>query len=277
MRNVAVVTGGAGGMGLATARLLGPDFHVLLTDVNQDRLDTAVSVLRAAGFSADALVGDITSPDSMAELAKRASELGQVKALVHTAGVSPQMGDPNFIVRVNSLGTVNVTRAFMPVVADGFVQVNVASIAGHFMPKMLVPTKAFPLAETNPDSFVAKLAGRSKLGRKQAAGLAYGLSKAFVLWYTRHIAEELGAKGGRVISVSPGTFDTEMGRLEEKSGSGNLLKAAAIKRYGKPEEVAELMAFLVSGKAAYLTGTDILIDGGTNAGVERYGRQVLMG
>jgi NAD(P)-dependent dehydrogenase (short-subunit alcohol dehydrogenase family) len=87
----------------------------------------------------------------------------------------------------------------------------------------------------------------------------------------------LGAKGGRVISVSPGTFDTEMGRLEEKSGSGNLLKAAAIKRYGKPEEVAELMAFLVSGKAAYLTGTDILIDGGTNAGVERYGRKVLMG
>jgi NAD(P)-dependent dehydrogenase (short-subunit alcohol dehydrogenase family) len=277
MQNVAVVTGGAGGMGLATARLLGPDFHVLLTDVNQDRLDAAVGELRAAGFSAEALIGDITSPGSMAGLAKRASELGPVKALVHTAGVSPQMGDPNFIVRVNSVGTVNVTRAFLPLVLEGFVQVNVASIAGHFMPKMLVPTKAFPLAETDPDRFVAKLVGRSKLGRKQAAGLAYGLSKAFVLWYTRHIAEVLGAKGGRVISVSPGTFDTEMGRLEEKSGSGNLLKAAAIKRYGKPEEVAELMAFLVSGKAAYLTGTDILIDGGTNAGVERYGRKVLMG
>ena len=275
MTDVAVITGGAGGMGLATARLLDKDHTILLTDVNQDRLDAAVAELADLGYTAEALVGDIAKPASVAEVAARAAQLGSVKAVLHTAGVSPQMGAAEFIIRINALGTVNVAQAFLPLVTDGFVLVNVASIAGHFMPKLMVPKHAFPLASTDPERFVKKLVFRSRIGGKQAAGLAYGLSKAFVLWYTRNIAEAFGSKGGRVVSVSPGTFDTAMGRLEEKSGSGNLIKVAALKRYGKPEEVAELMAFLASGKAGYITGTDILIDGGTNAGVEKYGQKAM--
>lgn len=77
-----------------------------------------------------------------------------------------------------------------------------------------------------------------------------------------------------MVSVSPGSFDTTMGRLEQKSGSAALLKAAALKRFGRPEEVAELLAFLASEKAGYITGTDILIDGGTYAGVQRYGSKI---
>lgn len=277
MTDVAVITGGSGGMGLATARILGADHALLLTDVSQDRLDAAVTELTGLGFTAEAMVGDVTKPESMAKLAARAAELGTIKSVIHTAGVSPQMGAPEFIVRINSLGTVNVAKAFLPFVTEGFALINVASIAGHFLPGMIIPTKAFPLATADPDRFVKKLVSRAKLGRKQAAGLAYGISKAFVLWYTRHIAEEFGAKGGRVVSVSPGTFDTAMGRLEEKSGSGHLLKAAAIKRYGNPAEVAELMVFLASEKAGYVTGTDVLIDGGTRAGVEKHGRQVITG
>jgi len=277
--DVAVVTGGAGGMGLATARLLGRDHTILLTDVGQERLDAAVAELTGLGIAASARVGDVTDAASMRALASRAAELGRVRAVVHTAGVSPQMGSPEFIVRINALGTVNVANAFLPLATEGFALVNVASIAGHFLPNAIVPTRAFPLASTDPERFVRKLVGRSTLlgGKKNAAGLAYGLSKAFVLWYTRHVAEAFGAQGGRVVSVSPGTFDTAMGRLEEKSGSGSLITIAALKRYGRPEEVAGLLAFLASDAAGYITGTDVLIDGGTKAGVERYGMKAIRG
>lgn len=74
-----------------------------------------------------------------------------------------------------------------------------------------------------------------------------------------------GKRGGRIVSVSPGTIDTSMGRLEERAGSGAMLNYAALKRFGRPEEVAELLAFCADAKAGYLTGVDIACDGGVLA------------
>jgi NAD(P)-dependent dehydrogenase (short-subunit alcohol dehydrogenase family) len=99
-------------------------------------------------------------------------------------------------------------------------------------------------------------------------GLAYAISKNFVHWYSRYLAAEFGERGARVVSVSPGSFDTAMGRLEEDHGAGDLVKSAAVKRFGKPEEVAAVLAFCASEAPGYLTGVDILVDGGTNAGKE---------
>jgi NAD(P)-dependent dehydrogenase (short-subunit alcohol dehydrogenase family) len=81
------------------------------------------------------------------------------------------------------------------------------------------------------------------------------------------MAAALGAKGARIVSVSPGSIDTEMGRLEESNGGGALLKLAAIKRLGTVQEIADVLAFCASEGASYLTGVDILCDGGTIAGV----------
>jgi len=64
------------------------------------------------------------------------------------------------------------------------------------------------------------------------------------------------------VSVSPGSFDTEMGRLEEAKGAGALAEHSALGRFGKVEEIAEVLAFCASDKPGYLTGTDILVDGG---------------
>jgi NAD(P)-dependent dehydrogenase (short-subunit alcohol dehydrogenase family) len=97
-------------------------------------------------------------------------------------------------------------------------------------------------------------------------GMAYGISKNFVVWLSQFSAAKFGAKGARILSVSPGVFDTEMGRLEEKSGSADMLKTAALKRFGKPHEIAAVLAFCASEKAGYLTGTDVLCDGGVIAG-----------
>ena len=75
-----------------------------------------------------------------------------------------------------------------------------------------------------------------------------------------------------MVSVSPGSVDTEMGRLEEQAGAGATVTDAAVPRWGMPEEMAELLAFCASDRAGYLTGTDILNDGGVIASMKERAR-----
>ena len=272
--DTAVITGGARGMGFETAKLLGPDHAVVLADLNEAALEAAVAELEDRGVRATAARTDVTDAGDVARLLETASEFaaesgGRVRALVHSAGVSPQMGDAEFIYRVNAVGTVHVTRAFLATAQEGDALVNVASIAGHWSPKFLLPTRTFRSALTNPARFANKIVTASNvMPRKARPGAAYGTSKAFVIWYTEQMAAAFGAKGARILSVSPGTFDTEMGRLEVASGSDRLLDYAALKRFGKPEEVAAVLAFVAGREPGYLTGVDILVDGGTNAGMK---------
>lgn len=269
MTNTVVITGGAGGMGLATAELMGLDHRVVLADLGQERVDAAVAKLRALGIDASGRVCDITDRGAVDALFDEAEAGGHVRAVVHSAGVSPQMGEAAFIVRINALGTVHIAESFLRRAAEGDALVNVSSIAGHMSPGFLQPTGAFKLAlRDDLPRFERKLVGSARiLPKKSRAGAAYSTSKAFVLWYTREMAAAFGAKGARIVSVSPGSFDTEMGRLEEKSGSAKLIEYAAIKRFGRPEEVAAVLAFAASEAPGYLTGTDILVDGGTKAGL----------
>jgi NAD(P)-dependent dehydrogenase (short-subunit alcohol dehydrogenase family) len=257
----AIVTGGAGGMGLATAKILGRDHRVVIADVDQQRLDAAVAELTGLGIDAEATVCDITDRASVDALIARGNESGELRAVVHTAGVSPLMGSPELIIRINALGTINITEAALAMATEGFALVNVASIAGHMTPKFLLPTRTYRLALTDAQRFTAKLSKTRK------STTAYSLSKAFVIWYSRQMAARFGANGARILSVSPGSFDTAMGRLEKTSGSERLIAYAALKRFGTPDEMAELLAFCASGKPGYLTGVDILCDGGTKAGL----------
>ena len=86
-----------------------------------------------------------------------------------------------------------------------------------------------------------------------------------MIWYARHEAARFGARGVRVLSVTPGNFDTPMGKLE-KDEAGAYLKFNAIPRLGKPDEIAALFAAVSDPEMGYLTGTDILCDGGCVAG-----------
>jgi NAD(P)-dependent dehydrogenase (short-subunit alcohol dehydrogenase family) len=271
MGNVTVITGGAGGMGLATARIMGRDHRVLIADVNRQRLDTAVAALRSEGNACDVAVCDITDRTAVDALLRSAAQQGRIASVIHTAGLSPQMAEPDVIMKVNALGTVNVVEASLAHAGEGFALVNVASMAAHMMPALLCPTRAYPLAATDPAAFLRKSVRTARLMPSDfyRRGMAYGISKHFVIWLSRHSAARFGEKGARVLSVSPGSFDTEMGRLEEKSGSVEMLRTAALKRFGRPEEIAEVLAFCASDKAGYLTGTDILCDGGVIAGRRR--------
>jgi len=269
-RGVAVITGGAGGMGLATAKIMGRDHELVLSDVSAERLDRATAELAALGIAAEPVPCDIADRAAVGRLARQAASRGPVVAVVHTAGISPQMGPAETIIRVNALGTINVTEAFLAVAADGLRLVHVASMAAHLAPGLLMPERAYRYAFTDPARLVRTMIRRCRMLPPAARpGLAYSMSKHFVVWYAKRLAPRLGARGGRVVSVSPGSFDTPMGRLEERSGAGAMLRFAALKRFGKVEEIAELLAFCASEKPGYLTGTDILCDGGVVAGISR--------
>lgn len=263
---VSVITGGAGGMGLATAEIMGRDHLVLIADVRADRLDAAARHLRGLGIECETAECDVTDRRSVEAVAARAASMGRVASVVHTAGVSPAMGSPERIVRINALGTVHVFQAFEPTAGEGFALVNVASSAGHLSKAVPVPTRAYRLALKEPDRFVDKLVSRCRLApEKLRAGMAYAVSKNFVVWFTRRSTAAMGERGARVVSVSPGSFDTEMGQLEASNGSGELAERSALGRFGRVDEVAELLAFVAGDKAGYLTGTDILVDGGASA------------
>lgn len=268
MTTVAVITGGAGGMGLATAKILGRDHSIVLADVNMERLEAAKQALEALGINTVSVVCDITDRVSVGEVLARAATLGRLACVVHTAGLSPQMAGPEAIIRVNALGTIHMTEACLDIAGEGFALVNVASMAAHMLPGLIVPTRAYRYAFTDQARFLKKLLFRCRLMPNDfyRKGMAYSVSKHFVMWYCRKNAVRFGDKGARILSVSPGSFDTAMGRLEEKSGSAEMLKTAALKRFGRPEEIAEVLAFCAGDKASYLTGVDVLCDGGVIAG-----------
>ncbi len=263
-------------MGLATAKIIGREQPIVLCDVRQDRLDAAADVLQE--FDVVTVNCDVTDSDAVAALFATAGGIGPVTAVIHTAGVSPRMGDADYVMRTNAIGTLNVNEVFYAVAPEGAAIVNVASMAAYLTPEELIPTDQFPLALRDPGAFTAAMAAACEpMPPEVRSGMAYGISKAFVRWYSSAQAERFNGRGLRIVSISPGSVDTEMGRLEEQGGAGALVADAAVPRWGKPEEMAELLAFCVSAKAGYLTGTDILNDGGVVASLRERARVAAAG
>ncbi|WP_046322279.1 SDR family NAD(P)-dependent oxidoreductase, partial [Mycobacterium sp. UM_Kg1] len=132
---VAVITGGGGGMGSATAKIVGRDQPVVLCDVRQDRLAATVAALK--DFDVTSVHCDVTDREAVAALFDVAGGIGPVTAVIHTAGVSPSMGDAPYVMRTNAIGTLNVNEVFYAVAPEGAAIVNVASMAAHLMPEEL--------------------------------------------------------------------------------------------------------------------------------------------
>jgi NAD(P)-dependent dehydrogenase (short-subunit alcohol dehydrogenase family) len=260
-------------MGLATAKIVGRDHTLVLCDVRHDRLDDAVATLKDLGMSPTAVDCDVTDRSAVADLLETATRIGTIASVIHTAGVSPSMGPADYVMRTNAVGTINVNEAFHATAGEGSVIVNVASMAAHMLPAELIPTAQFPLALNDIDAFMTAMMAACDIVPEDAqSGIAYALSKSFVKWYSESQAERFNARGLRIVSVSPGSIDTEMGRLEEQAGAGAMVADAAVPRWGKPEEMGELLAFCASAKAGYLTGTDILNDGGVIASMRERAR-----
>ena len=262
--NVVVITGGAGGMGLACARALADRGRLLLVDLREDLLDQARKALGAQGATVDTLPCDVTSAADVAAVADRVRELGRLRCLVHTAGVSPEMADAATVLDVDLAGSVRITDALFPLVNPGCCAILIGSIAGYSdVPTAVEPLLDDPLA----DGFLAAV--ERALGQPLDSATAYVLAKRGVTRLAERLATPWGKTGGRTIAISPGLIDTPMGRLEldRQSIIPVMIEVTPVKRPdrplpGRPEDIAATVAFLESDAAAFISGCDIRVDGG---------------
>lgn len=270
-KEVCVITGGGSGMGLAAAKYMPKEKIILVTGRTLAKLERAVTELQEAGYEAYAKTCDTSVRSQVQELAAYAAELGEIKNVIHAAGLSPAMADPEKLLRVNALGTVYINQEFSKYMKAGSVIVDISSNSAYMIPGFLAKKKTFTLADTDEDLFLKKCLKLPKMLKDDykssglAYGLAYGQSKKFVIWYAAKCAFDYGSKGIRVCSLSPGLIATDMGNLEAKEG-GSLLETAAEKRMGTPEELGFAIASVADERNGYLAGVDVLVDGGSTIG-----------
>jgi len=251
---------GAGGMGMAVAQRLGQDHRVVLANLSRDDLEQGRSRLHELGVVSTGVELDVTSEASVAALAARLGELGPVQALAHVVGLSPSMAGGAAILSVNLTGAALVERAVGPLMARGGAAVFISSMAAHF---------------TNPPGGVLKeldapldadLHGRltGALGHAPSPQEAYPLSKLGMNRMVRARAFDWGRRGARIVSISPGLIDTPMGAMESDGSAGRTAMRAhlPIERDGTMADIADAVAFLISPRASYISGTDLLVDGG---------------
>ena len=265
-KQVYVITGGSGGMGKATAELVGKKGTVLLADVSEERLVQTKEELAAKGITdVHYQTVDITSRENVAALAKKASQLGTLKGLVHTAGLSPTMADSKRITEVNLVGTGIILDAFLPLATMGTSVVCISSMSGHMAPRQGPYTEILkqPLAENVIEAMEQFSQGDS--------GASYSLSKLGVLLIVEDQAWAWGEKGARITSISPGTINTPMGRQEasQQEQMKMMFEITPLRREGEASEIASAVEFLLSDAASYITGIDLRVDGGTIANLNR--------
>ncbi|GAA4867553.1 SDR family oxidoreductase [Saccharopolyspora cebuensis] len=261
-----VVVVGVGGMGVAIARRLGSGARLLVADVDQETLGAATGELEGEGYAVTAAPVDVSSRDSVAALARQAASLGEVRTVVHTAGLSPVQAPVPAILAVDLLGVALVLDEFTEVIASGGAGVVIASMAAHGHPGFS-PEQARELATAPADRLLSlPVAAESQFPH---AGAAYGFAKRANLLRVQAASATWGARGARINSISPGVIATPMGRTELSGEHGDsmrmMIEASHAQRPGTPADIAEAAAFLLGPAASFISGTDLLVDGGVTA------------
>lgn len=201
--SVAVVTGGSSELGLATAKLLARDHHIVLSDTSGDRLNRSLDRLDSLGVSAESIVADVTDRRSVEVLMRAAREAGPIASVVHAGGGTSSGDSPESIVRSRVLGTINVTAATLMVAGFGTTLVHASSHAADVAPFAL-PRWVFRLAPADPEGVVAALVKMASLSPTRVApAAAHALSGTFVDWYTTHMAGVFASRGARLRSIRP--------------------------------------------------------------------------
>lgn len=263
-RPVALITGAGGGVGFACARELAGSHTLVMAEASEERLRRAQRELAEAGAAAIPALCDVSEQSQVAALAEIARNAGALGAVLHTAGLSRSMADGPRILDVNLRGTALVLDAMLPLAIEGSVAVCLSSIGAHRRAIYELDALLDPAAKDFPAALEARVSLRGR------AGVAYDLSKRGVVLLCERRAAAWGARGARLLSLSPGPIETEMGRLEGLRDARGLEQLSALGRIAAPEEIAAAAVLLCSGEASFLTGCDVRVDGGILAGVNHH-------
>jgi NAD(P)-dependent dehydrogenase (short-subunit alcohol dehydrogenase family) len=239
---IALITGASKGLGKAMSiALADAGAHVALVSRDMDKLESVSAEIRGRGGNSEVFRADVADESSVAGLEREvASRLGKVQILINNAGVNVRksitdftLDEWNYVLGTNLTAVFLMCRSFVPhMKGAGYGRiVNMSSTMGH-----------------------VSIAGRA----------AYSSSKAGLLGLTKAVALELASEGVTVNCISPGPFGTEMNTVLMQNPEVNqqFLQKIPVGRWGNVEDIGKLAAYLCSDDAAFITGTDILIDGG---------------
>lgn len=240
MSKTAIITGSGRGIGAAIAKRLAKDgFNIVINELSEEAGQQTAEECRALGVKAEVYAADVSDYAQCEEMVKKAKEeFGTLDVLVNNAGITRdglllRMSEESYdaVIRINQKSVFNMTKlvgAIMLRQKSGSI-VNLASVAGLY---------------GNPGQ------------------MNYSASKGAVIAMTKTAAKELGSRGIRVNAVAPGFIQTPMTDKLTDEQKNAILGQIAMKRYGQPEEIANVVAFLCGEDSSYVTGQIIEISGG---------------
>ena len=267
---------GAGSMGTAIVRRIASGKKILLGDVSEKNLEKVSHDFQYSGYAVETMVINAMEKDSVTAFAKKAASLGSVMYFIDTAGASPNQTNPAHIVNLDMVGTGYAVDAFGEVMAPGGAGLIISSQTGYMYPipyeteQEILNTLTEKLMDV---PFIKEVA-------LQNSGIAYMIAKRVNhLQVMKAAATTWKARRARINTLSPGVIVTPLAYDEFAAAGDNyqqMIDASAAERTGTSDEIADAGAFLLSEHAGFITGTDLLIDGGTIAAI-RTGQYKLHG
>ena len=263
--DVMILTG-AGQIGMAITRRMGYGMKIVIGDKSKANADAIAKTMNEAGFDAIAVEMDLSSRASILDLIAEAQKYGEISMLVNAAGVSPSQASIKTILKVDLYGTAVLLEEVGKIIKHGGVGVTISSQSGHRMPA-LTPEQDALLALTPTEELLS-------LDMLQEENIhdtlhAYQMAKRCNVKRVMAEAVKWGERGARINSISPGIIVTPLALDEFNGPRGDFYKNMFAKcpagRPGTADEVANVAELLMSGKGAFITGADFLMDGGTTA------------
>ena len=266
MTKEVVVLTGAGQIGMAIARRVGNGKKILIADWKIENANKIAKIMSEAGYDVIPLKVDISSKPSIQELIKSAKQEGEIALFINAAGVSPSQANIEEILKIDLYGTALLLEEFGKVIKQGGAGVIIASQSGHRMPA-LTPEQDKLLATTHSEQLL-----QLEINKKENiidTLHAYQIAKRCNVKRVMAEAIHWGQRGARINSISPGIIMTPLAQDELNGPRGdfykNMFKQSPAGRPGIADEVANVAELLLSERGSFITGTDILIDGGATA------------
>ena len=258
---------GAGSMGTAIVRRIAAGRKILLGDISEKNLEKVSHDFHYSGYDVETMIVNALEKDSVEAFAEKAASLGDVMYFIDTAGASPHQTNPAHILELDMVGTGYAVDAFGKVMAKGGAGLIVSSQTGYMYP---IPYEEEQKILNTPTEQLMDLPFIRETAM-QNSGLAYMIAKRInQLQAMKAAASTWKERRARINTISPGVIVTPLAYDEfAAAGEGyqQMIDASAAERTGTSDEIAEAGAFLLGEHAGFITGTDLLIDGGVIAAI----------